>query len=250
MDFSLKKYEQVLTTIVDNHIKVYTICSWLVNAPESGICIRHDIDRKPQNALKMAILENKYKIFTTYYFRVTKNSYNKDIISRIQNLGHEIGYHYEDLSLANGNIEKAKFFFLQHLEMFRKLYKIETIAMHGRPYSNFNNIDILNYINLQAFGIKGDASISIDYSNAFYFTDTGRSWSKKSVNLRDTIESKYCSDIKSTNALIKFIKKNKNYKIFITAHSERWSPHLVDWIYQYCLDMIINFLKLIIKFYR
>jgi hypothetical protein len=250
MDFTLKKYQQLLSAIIDNQIKVYTIYGWLENNPENGICIRHDIDRKPQNALKMAILENKYNIFTTYYFRITKNSFNKGIILKIKNLGHEIGYHYEDLSLVNGNIERAKNLFSQHLEMFRELDNISSIAMHGRPFSKFNNIDILNYINLKEFNIKGDASGSIDYSNTFYFTDTGRSWSKKSVNLRDTVESKFCTDIKSTNALIEFINKNKNHKISITAHSERWSPNPVDWIYQYCLDMTINLLKRLIKFSR
>ena len=34
-------------------------------------------------------------------------------------------------------------------------------------------------------GILGEAYLSIDYTNTYYFTDTGRSWSENAVNLRD-----------------------------------------------------------------
>ncbi|MEZ5146706.1 MAG: hypothetical protein R2759_06400 [Bacteroidales bacterium] len=36
-----------------------------------------------------------------------KNHYDSDIIKQIANLGHEIGYHYDDLSHTHGDYTKA-----------------------------------------------------------------------------------------------------------------------------------------------
>ncbi|MBA7531110.1 hypothetical protein ES705_23321 [subsurface metagenome] len=36
----------------------------------------------------------------TYYFRIVTQSFNPEIIEQIAELGHEIGYHYEDFVLA------------------------------------------------------------------------------------------------------------------------------------------------------
>jgi hypothetical protein len=77
-------------------------------SPESNyIILRHDVDSRPGMALKMAELENRKDICSTYYFRFTKNIFDPGIIRRVSDLGHEIGYHYEVLSKAGGNFEEA-----------------------------------------------------------------------------------------------------------------------------------------------
>ena len=63
----------------------------------------------------MAEIEYEFGIKSTYYFRTTKEVYHKEIIKKINNLGHEIGYHYEHLSDAKGDIEKAKVIFEDNL---------------------------------------------------------------------------------------------------------------------------------------
>ena len=42
-----------------------------------------------------------------YYFRAVPESWDESIIKEIASLGHEIGYHYENLTTCNGNIEKG-----------------------------------------------------------------------------------------------------------------------------------------------
>jgi len=67
------------------------------------------VDRKPGNALKMARLEDEMGIRATYFFRIVKESYDEDIIRQIAEMGHEIGYHYENLSeISKGEIVKRK----------------------------------------------------------------------------------------------------------------------------------------------
>ena len=44
---------------------------------------------------------------------------------------NEVGYHYEVLSKAKGDYEKAVELFEQELKEFRKIVDVKTICMHG-----------------------------------------------------------------------------------------------------------------------
>ena len=107
-DFTVKKLEEFLSRIKFNCINVYGILKYIEENPAKGLILRHDVDRSPQNALIFAQKEQQYGIRSTYYFRATKNSFREDIIKQIYELGHEIGYHYEDLSNAQGNYTARK----------------------------------------------------------------------------------------------------------------------------------------------
>ena len=71
------------------------------------IIMRHDVDKKPYNALRIAKIENELGIESTFYFRTTKEVFIPEIISEISNLGHEVGYHYEVLCKSEGNYDVA-----------------------------------------------------------------------------------------------------------------------------------------------
>lgn len=243
MDFTLKAYARILDAIIATEIPVYTIEKWIINPGERGVLMRHDVDRMPKNALKMAQLEAEYGIRSTYYFRIGNGTFKPKIITRIADLGHEIGYHYEDLSLANGNYERAIVLFEKHLTALRNYAVINTIAMHGRPLSKHDNRDLWNRYDYKEYGIIGEAFLSIDYTEVYYFTDTGRNWSHDSVNLRDTVNTNIRADIKSTQELAGFIKKSNNQKISIVAHPERWNDNALHWLVSKLFDMNVNIAK-------
>ena len=73
------------------------------------LILRHDVDRLPKNALKMAQLEYPTGIKGTYYFRIVPESYDQEIMNKIANLGNEIGYHYEDVDLIQKNWQNSAF---------------------------------------------------------------------------------------------------------------------------------------------
>ncbi|MCF8396285.1 MAG: hypothetical protein K9G58_10635 [Bacteroidales bacterium] len=248
IDFTFKKYTNLINAIKENNIKVYKVKDWINESPRSGIVIRHDVDRLPGNALQMAMLENEHGIHTTYYFRIMKHVFKPYIIKQIEDLGHEIGYHYEDLSLAKGDISKSKSLFQQHLNWFNEIeIDVSTVAMHGRPISRFDNRDIWENFNLSDFDLNGEAFISIDYRDIIYFTDTGRSWADKSINLRDKVKSEKSSSVVNTLQLIKYLNKNSQNKYFLVVHPERWNDNLFKWISYYVWDLMANFVKHIVK---
>ncbi|HRZ20220.1 MAG TPA: hypothetical protein P5184_01040, partial [Bacteroidales bacterium] len=68
------------------------------------VVLRHDIDRLPENALKMAQIEHRKGIRATYFFRTVKPVWKAEIVRQIVSLGHEVSYHYEDLSICRGGL--------------------------------------------------------------------------------------------------------------------------------------------------
>ena len=107
----------------------------------------------------MAELEHELGIQSTYYFRVPY-TFKPDIIGKIRGLGHEVGYHYEVLSKANGDYEKAVELFEQELNEFRKICEVKTICMHGSPLSKYDNRDLWTRYDFRDFGIVGEAYLS------------------------------------------------------------------------------------------
>lgn len=106
-DFTLHKFRQLLVECKNAGYGFLTFEDFICceNLSEKVIILRHDIDHSPQNALLMAKLECEFEVRDSYCFRIVKKSLNVKIIPEIAELGHEIGYHYEDLCLCRGNYE-------------------------------------------------------------------------------------------------------------------------------------------------
>jgi hypothetical protein len=246
-DFSLAAYRALMEAIKKEGIPVFGVKQWLVQKPAFGIVMRHDVDRKPRNAATMAELEAEFGVRSTYYFRITPNSFNEPIIRRIASLGHEIGYHYEDLSLAGGDKEKAIALFAKHLLKLRAIAPIETIAFHGRPLSPHDNVRLWDHYRLEDYGLLAEAFLSIDYSGVYYFTDTGRTWSSQGANLRDHAKNALTADVSTTEDLIGFVRSRKNGRVAIVAHPERWDDAMPSWFVQSLKDYAINGVKRVLK---
>ena len=60
MDFTHAKYEELCKAMVDSDCTPVSVCTYLEAQPNRCIIIRHDVDRKPEQALKMAELENDF----------------------------------------------------------------------------------------------------------------------------------------------------------------------------------------------
>jgi 3-dehydroquinate synthetase len=104
MDFTLYSYKQLISTLQFQGYFCQTFEEYIQNSKHKVVILRHDVDRKPENALVIAKIERDAGIKASYYFRIVKESYDEDIIRQIAELGHEIGYHYENLA----EIRKSK----------------------------------------------------------------------------------------------------------------------------------------------
>ena len=71
LDFTIDKYRDLCQAAVNSQYILLTVRAYLTmqNPPQKCIVLRHDIDRRPGNALRMAELEHELGIQSTYYFR-------------------------------------------------------------------------------------------------------------------------------------------------------------------------------------
>jgi hypothetical protein len=204
----------------------------------------------------MAKLENDLGIQSSYYFRSVPFVFKPDIIKQIAALGHEIGYHYEDLSLTNGDVEKAYESFKKNLEAFRKLYPVKTICMHGSPRSKWDSREIWGKYDYKKLGIIGEPYFDVDYNEVFYLTDTGRRWDGWKMNVRDKVahQKKWKEKglvFHSTNEIIKAAENNQlPNKIMINTHPHRWFDNYWGWGKELILQNLKNLVKRLIVKYK
>jgi hypothetical protein len=244
LDFTLNKYQELCQVILQNY-KIFTVFEYLTQKPDGDIAVvRHDIDRKIMNSLYMAQREHDMGIHSSYYFRYPY-TFKPDIIKKIRDLGHEIGYHYEVLSKAKGDYKKAITLFQSELQAFRKICPVDTICMHGSPLSKYNNRDLWNVYDYQSYGISGEAFLSFEQKNIdiHYLTDTGRTWSGKH-SLRDVIKTESGKvdpvSLESTDDLMQWLGQGTRKKLYLTIHPERWSSNVGEWLVWSFLDFGMN----------
>ena len=92
MDFTLRIYRKLLTTLQHKGYEFVTFEQFCISCPSSKfIVLRHDVDLKAANSLATAQIEHELGVKASYYFRVVPQSNQPDIIRAIADLGHEIG---------------------------------------------------------------------------------------------------------------------------------------------------------------
>ena len=106
-DFKQELIPELYTALKEQGYNFITFSDFLSKGGRKKfVILRHDVERHYPNALKFAEIQHDLGIRATYFFRMSKH-YNEDVIKRITSLGHETGYHYDDLSKSNGDYQKA-----------------------------------------------------------------------------------------------------------------------------------------------
>jgi len=244
MDFTIQNYKNLILSFINIKYQFQTLLEYLQVPAIRCLVLRHDIDRLPENAFEIAKLENEFGVRSTYYFRIKKSVFNKNIIKEIAGLGHEIGYHYEDFAEEKGNYEKAIESFEANLNKLRRIYPVKTICMHGSPLSRYDNRELWEKYDYRDFGIIGEPYLDGDFNEMLYLTDTGRAWNTSRGNVRDKVQSKYNYNFKSTFDIIKALeKKELPDKIMLNVHPQRWNDKFVPWAKELVWQNIKNVMK-------
>ncbi|MCK4664902.1 MAG: hypothetical protein KAT68_18670 [Bacteroidales bacterium] len=186
-------------------------------------------------------------IKASYYFRITPKSFKLKILQKIVNLGHELGYHYEDLSKTKGDYEKAFKLFINNLETFRQFYPVKTMCMHGSVYSKYDNRWLWRKFNYKNYGIICEPYLDLNFDEILYLTDTSRMWDGNKFSIRDKVESTYNFKLHSTYDIIDAIDEEiLPAKILINTHPARWYDRLLPWAKEFIVQNTKNIIKWIV----
>ena len=214
------------------------------------LTLRHDVDLKPANSLRIARLEAEKEMLGIYYFRAVPESWDEIVIREIAALGHEIGYHYESLTTCNGDVDNAYEDFCKNLEALRKIVPVRSICMHGSPRSPYDSKDIWQKYDYRILGIESEPYLDTDFSKVFYLTDTGRRWDGYKVSVRDKIPQ-YQDEWTArgltfhlTEDVIDGLRRGIIPKdLMVTIHPQRWNPVGFAW----CKELVLQNMKNIVK---
>ena len=234
-DFTFEIYTKLLKTFTKYNYHIYTLEEYLKakknNVLKSRfVILRHDVDRKPGKSLIAAKIEKELSIKASYYFRIGKESNQPAIIKQIASMGHEIGYHYEDLAFATGDYKKALSSFEQNLDYFRQYYPVKTMCMHGSPMSKWDNRDLWKMYSYKKYGIIAEPYFDLNFNEIFYLTDASRLWNNTNITRRDKVKSNFDIEIDSVNEIMSLIENNKfPKKVLLNTHPQNWTDNKWEW---------------------
>ena len=248
MDFTIRKYRQLVQAIVESGYRIMPVRGYLETNPSGKVLVlRHDVDEQPQNALKMAETENALGVNATYYFRRVPKSDHPEVIRKIAAMGHEIGYHYEDLTSSAGDLPKAIESFSRNLDYFRQYYPVKTVCMHGSSSSRFDNREIWKQVRLEDYGLIGEPYLSFDFDQVYYLTDTGYAWDGGKYAVRDKVSSAFSLSFHTTDQVIDAVRKGQfPEQALVLAHT-LWTDSLPRWTFLHLREFFRNRVKLLAK---
>ncbi len=213
-EFTPRAFHTLITTFQNSGCSFHPFYEIVTNLLEKTVVFRHDVDLRPHYALELAQLEANLGIHGTYYFRIVPESFDPDVMQQIAELGHEVGYHYEDLTLVGREkkvgskkyvvsrerveknyktrlkeldevLERGIENFERNLETMRRYVDVKTICMHGSPLSRWDSRLLWTKYDYREFGIIGEPYFDVNFNEVLYLTDTGRRWDGDAVSVRD-----------------------------------------------------------------
>jgi hypothetical protein len=244
-DFTYSKYLDLLLALKQGGYQFQTFSQFLEHPAERSVMLRHDVDDRRFHSLKFARLQKEHGAIGTYYFRMVPQSFDPDVMREVQSMGHEVGYHYEDMDFAQGNVDAAYVLFQKHLKQMREVVDVKTICMHGSPKSQYDNKDVWKKYRYQDNGIVGEPYFDLNYNEVFYITDTGRRWDGFKVSVRDKVQSNKGYPVyHSTDEIIEAIRLGVfPQQVMMNFHPQRWMDPGINWWKEKWIQSIKNQVK-------
>lgn len=257
MIFSYKNWEKFCKKLADNG-RVSITAKQVFEINEKYTVLKHDVETDVKRALKIATIESKYGHKGSYYVQayLLKDKKNVEMLKKMQQMGHEITYHYDVLDSCKGDFEQAEQEYKQNVELFiQNGFEIVTVCQHGNPIvdrvgytSNrdfFRNEDIA-----QKFSNHSDIMVNFPRkanTNYKYYSDAGRKF--------NLIYDPFFNDV--TNSDDKNVAFDNLDKLFqdlgednaiISMHPHRWCASAVTYVIKTAVFKVVKFFaKLLIK---
>lgn len=279
-DFTFKALASLLETLSNQGFLFSTLHQACASGtPEKqGVILRHDVENDYHKALTFAQVQNRLGIRGSYYFRLFPVDGNDAIIRQIAGLGHEVGYHYDDLTECRGSYPAAIGRFAANLNHLRQFGEVTTMAMEGAPMSRYDNRQLwltnlheklaghpapaslslpllpshhpeLPHYDYHQFGIVAEPYFDLDFNQLFYLTDTGRRWDGWRVSLRDKVpqQQKWIRQglvFQTTADIIRAANEGTLPRnLMITFHPQRWNDKPLPWIKELVVQRTKNLVK-------
>jgi hypothetical protein len=213
--------------------------------PDQFVVLRHDVERKPENALDFARMEADHGVVSTYYVRTVDDTFDPWILDSLESLGHEVGYHYEDVDRMDGDVEAARRSFQRNLARMRAHATVDTVCVHDNPLTAHDNREMWNDMpDFKQYNLLGGAYLSVDFNDMLYLSDTGRTWRDSLLERRDDTVENNGQDLQidMTADLIELLSK-QDENFYLVTHPDRWAGNTVEYVTETAFDTARSVVK-------
>ncbi len=205
------------------------------------LVLKHDIENTVSKSYRLAEIEHCYGHRGTYYIHahLLKDNNNIVLLKRMQDMGHEISYHYDVMDSNHGNIENA----IQEFEKNRKLFQsagfpVITVCQHGNPIVErvgyTSNRDFFRNEKVQKL-YPNIADIMVDFKEKYhtdylYYSDAGRQFKLIYDPINNDRINSDDKDIpyEDLRALMQVLTTES--KVIISTHPHRWTKYRAVYI--------------------
>jgi len=166
------------------------------------LILRHDVDLSLEQSIKLAKIENKYNIKSTFFIWLRSPFYNifekkySDIICEIINLGHQVSLHFDESVYKIENEKELNKFIEKEINLVKTYFDINIYAVSMHRPSKWildNDIQLKKYINVYS---------KMYFEEFKYISDSRRQWKE--------------------GCICKKINTNKYNKLHILIHPFWW----------------------------
>ncbi len=142
-DFTYRNYERLVEQLADSErFRMVPLREFAATpaGTQPVVALRHDVDRQLGSALTLARLEHSRGLRATYFVLHTAAYWQqKSLIPKLRalqdDLGHEIGWHNDLVTLACVFGIDARSYLQRELERLRQAgLRISGVSAHGSPY--------------------------------------------------------------------------------------------------------------------
>lgn len=232
--FYYKNWENFCAWINEIGLTAYTAQESLAYVSgERFIVLKHDVETNVGRALRLAEIEHRHGICGSYYVQayLLESEQNVEMLTRMQDMGHEISYHYDVLDANNGNFQAAENDFDKWLKRFNDSgFRFKTICQHGNPVKNrvgyTSNRDFFRNKEIRERH-KELVDLVVNYSGYakrpyLYISDAGYMWKHiidpENNDVNPAKEDKALGNFKKLQEYI----RSTNEDIILSTHPHRW----------------------------
>ena len=250
MIFNYGKWDEFCKSLYDAGKVSIPACE--VDSTKHGyIVLKHDVETDVPRALELAKIEHKYGHRGSYYvqaYLIDKQT-NVDVLKQMQNLGHEISYHYDVMDSQKGDIDKAIIEFEKNRNSFEKNgFHIITVCQHGNPI-----VERVGYTSNRDF-FRSDrvvalypdiADIMVNYKSKYqtdytYYSDAGRRFSAIYDPINNDRVNSDDKNIKYDNLkeVLEAVKNTNN--AIMSTHPHRWCKSAAEYTIKNSIFKIVK----------
>jgi hypothetical protein len=164
-----EEFEALLRAALEHGYAVRPLEDWLDDpGDDPTLILRHDVDQDPRSVLRMAEIEERLGVRSTWYFRW--RTAHPVVIDTLRERGFQVGLHYETLTRwalhagsrepTDGDLERCRAVLRDEIAQFGRLHgRIRSICPHGDSrVPGLSNAALVAQQDLADFGVEWDGN--------------------------------------------------------------------------------------------